>query len=631
MLDKGVILRHYKRPEIQNAIIELAAHREIGIRYEITFGKRPDIIKFPKDVLEFVKRGATSFHCSEERWENPIYLSTGLKPQQLNDMRIGWDLVIDIDFEVWEITKHIANEIIKALKEHGVSSISCKFSGNKGFHIGVPFEAFPKKVHGQETKLLFPEATKRVVTYLADYIDSKEKGFALSKKIIKSNEFNDFLKKTGKSINEFTKDICLKCGAELKSKDKKQVEFICPKCGKTISADESVKYMICDKDKIYMERIQNTAMKKCSKCGGTKFGKKVNLFIDTLLVSSRHLYRMSYSFHEKSGLVSIPIDPNKVLEFDKSAAKPEIVRIPKFKFLDTKNVKEGEAGKLIIEAFDYNPQIEEEENDLEKKEYEPLGFALQEEFFPPCIKKGLKGLKDGRKRFSFLLINFLNSVSWDYEKIEQLIVKWNKKNDEPLRESNLLAQVKYHKRNKKKILPPNCDNSAYYKDIGICEPDNLCNRIKNPINYSRIKVRSIKKSRKKGIMKRIQIAGAIIEKEGKIIMHIRSYNPGKEKLDFIGGFVDKNETIEHAAIRETREETGLDVRLIKKLGSFDYFEREEKTIHMFIAEIIKGKIINSNEGEVVWVDIENLLPKRDMSFPQHKQMIDAYKKYKESF
>ena len=319
----------------------------------------------------------------------------------------------------------------------------------------------------------------------------------MSKKIIKSNEFNDFLKKTGKSADEFTKGICLKCGTGLKSEDKKQVEFICSKCGKSVKADESVKYMLCDKDKVYMERIQNTAMKKCPKCEGTKFGKKVNLFIDTLLVSSRHLYRMAYSLHEKSGLASMPIDPNKVLEFDKSAAKPETLRVSKFKFLNHKNIKKAEAGKLIMQAFDYNPQVEGEENELEKKEYEPLGFALQEEFFPPCIKKGLEGLKDGRKRFSFMLINFLTNVGWDYDKIEKLFVEWNKRNDEPLREVNLLGQIRYHKRNKKKILPPNCDNASYYKDIGICEPDSLCNRIKNPVNYSRLKVRHVK-NRKKG-------------------------------------------------------------------------------------------------------------------------------------
>ena len=494
MISLNTALKHYKRKDMQDEMLLAAQDKEVVARFgDRGFGKRPDTLKYPSDILEQVKNGATSFHVSEERWRNPLQLTTPMNKKDADNLRTGWDLVIDIDFEAWEITKLIANEIIKALKEHGVSSISCKFSGNKGFHIGVPFEAFPEKVHDQETRTLFPEATKRVVSYLADYIDSKEKGFALSKKIIKSNEFNDFLKKTGKSADEFTKDICLECGAGLKSEDKKQVEFICPKCGKSVKADESVKYMLCDKDNIYMERIQNSEKKKCPKCSGVKFGKKVNLFIDTLLVSSRHLYRMAYSLHEKSGLVSMPIDHKKIMEFEKEQAKPDGFRVSRLKFINKRNIKKGEAGKLIMQAFDYKPQIEEEK--FEKKEYKPLGFALQEEFFPPCIKKGLKGLKDGRKRFSFILINFLTNVGWDYDKIEKLFVEWNKRNDEPLREVSLLGQLKYHKRNKKKILPPNCDNAAYYKDIGICEPDNLCKRIKNPVNYSRLKVKSVKKGK----------------------------------------------------------------------------------------------------------------------------------------
>ncbi|MBU1204477.1 MAG: hypothetical protein KKE93_01050 [Nanoarchaeota archaeon] len=496
MISLSTALNHYKRKDIQDEILFAAQDRESIARFgDKGFGKRPDALKYPSDILEQVKNGATSFHVSEEHWRNPLQLTTPMSKKDADNLRTGWDLVIDIDFEVWEITKLIAYEIIMALKVHGISSISCKFSGNKGFHIGIPFEAFPEKVHGQETRTLFPEATKRVVSYLAGYIDSKEKGFALSKKIIESNEFNDFLKKTGKSADEFTKDICLECGAGLKSEDKKQIDFICSKCGKTARADESTKYMRCDKCKVYMERIQSSEKKKCPKCEGTKFGKKVNLFIDTLLVSSRHLYRMAYSLHEKSGLVSMPIDHEKIMEFEKEQAKPEGFRVSSLKFINKRNVKKGEAGKLIMQAFDYKPQIEAEESEFEKKEYKPLGFALQEEFFPPCIKKGLKGLKDGRKRFSFILINFLTSVGWDYDKIEKLLVEWNKKNYEPLREVNLLGQLKYHKRNKKKILPPNCDNVAYYKDIGICEPDNLCSKIKNPVNYSRIKVKSVKKGK----------------------------------------------------------------------------------------------------------------------------------------
>ncbi|MDD5086231.1 MAG: hypothetical protein PHV16_00600 [Candidatus Nanoarchaeia archaeon] len=495
MIDIGTALRHYKRKDVQDEMLADSKNKEVVARFgDKGFGKRPDTLNYPSDIIEQVKNGATSFHISEERWKNPLQLTTPMTKKEMDDLRIGWDLVIDIDFEIWEITKMIGHKIINALKEQGISSISCKFSGNKGFHIGVPFEAFPEKVHGYETRLLFPEATKRVVSYLADYIDSKENNFQLSKKILENKKFNDMLKDNEKNKG-LIQEICLNCGKKISEDESKQIEFICPKCGKHVKADNSVKYMICEKDNVYMERIDESNDKKCPKCGSKDFGKKVNLFIDTLLVSPRHLYRMNYSLHEKSGLASIPILPKKILEFKKQEAIPEKLRISKYKFLDKINVKKGEAAKLIIQAFDYNPQNEEDDERIERKEYEPLKFALQEEFFPPCIKKGLKGLKDGKKRFSFLLINFLTSVGWDYEKIEKIIVEWNKKNEEPLREADLLAKVRYHKTNKKKILPPNCNNAAYYKDIGICEPDNLCNKIKNPVNYSRIKARSVKKSK----------------------------------------------------------------------------------------------------------------------------------------
>lgn len=130
------------------------------------------------------------------------------------------------------------------------------------------------------------------------------------------------------------------------------------------------------------------------------------------------------------------------------------------------------------------------------------------------------------------------------------------------------------------------------------------------------------------LVERIQIAGVIIEKDSKILMHRRSYEPGKGRLNFIGGYIDEGETSERAAVREVKEETGFDVEIVAKLGEFDYFEREEKTIHIFIAKIIGGKMTHPIEGEPVWVDLNELNPKRDMSFPQMFQIFEAYKKYK---
>ena len=146
MITLSDALLHYKKPEIQKAIVDSCKNREVATRFGEGFGKRPDTLTYPNDVLELVKNGATSFHVSEELWKNPLNISTDMKKREVEQLRIGWDLIIDIDFEEWNSTKLIAHEIITALKKHNLSSISCKFSGNKGFHIGVPFEAFPKKV-----------------------------------------------------------------------------------------------------------------------------------------------------------------------------------------------------------------------------------------------------------------------------------------------------------------------------------------------------------------------------------------------------------------------------------------------------------------------------------------------------
>lgn len=139
-MDISTTLKHYKKESVQNAIIESADKKEIAIKFgDKGFGKRPDILTYPKDVLELAKQGATSFHASEELWSNPLQLDPMMKKSEIEKLRVGWDFVLDIDCPIWKIAKIITWLIIKALKEHKISSVSLKFSGNKGFHIGVPF------------------------------------------------------------------------------------------------------------------------------------------------------------------------------------------------------------------------------------------------------------------------------------------------------------------------------------------------------------------------------------------------------------------------------------------------------------------------------------------------------------
>ncbi|MBI2004216.1 hypothetical protein HYS72_02010 [Candidatus Pacearchaeota archaeon] len=159
---------YYSRKDIQKAICDFSKNREICPRYFESFGKRPDSFQYPNDVFEMVKKGATSFNCSEELWEDPMKIVTGMPENQANQLRIGWDLVIDIDSKYIDYSKICAEIIINFLKFHGIKNIGIKFSGSKGFHIIIPWKAFPEEVNRVQTKEMFPEWPRIIIRYIIE-------------------------------------------------------------------------------------------------------------------------------------------------------------------------------------------------------------------------------------------------------------------------------------------------------------------------------------------------------------------------------------------------------------------------------------------------------------------------------
>lgn len=63
------------------------------------------------------------------------------------------------------------------------------------------------------------------------------------------------------------------------------------------------------------------------------------------------------------------------------------------------------------------------------------------------------------------------------------------------------------------------------------------------------------------------VACLVREPEGRYLFVRRANEPAKGTLDLPGGFVDPLETVEAAAMRELREETGLEARSVRYLGS----------------------------------------------------------------
>ncbi len=474
MLSIRDTLMWYKRPEVRKAMLLGARDKEIGVRYGEGFGKRPDALEYEDEILQNVQRGATSFHASEELWTNPRSIETGMSKERTHELRTGWDLILDIDFTDFEATKRITHALCRELESHGVYSYGVKFSGNKGFHIGVPWQAFPPELSDVSVAQTFPDAARAIANFLVYSIDCPENDFALS---------HELLELLGaEESRKHRKRACATCGTDRKDKKYDQ-HWACTRCGNTeIKPADFDDVLVCSRCRSLMDKIEHKRdiHDSCERCGGKETREVFDLKIDTQLVSSRHLYRLEYSLHEKSGLVSLPIQSTSILSFNRAAAQPEaVVAFPQF----LNRAVRGEGYQLYIRAQAFSTP----EPQAERKEIVWSGDAAPEDTFPPCMRIILQGLKDGKKRSTFVLVNFLQSVGWTKEMIEDRLAKWNEHNDEPLREVTLKGSIRYHIG--KKVLPPNCDNKAYYVDFNVCKPDHLCSRIKNPVQYVRLKMR----------------------------------------------------------------------------------------------------------------------------------------------
>ena len=108
-------------------------------------------------------------------------------------------------------------------------------------------------------------------------------------------------------------------------------------------------------------------------------------------------------------------------------------------------------------------------------------------------------------------------------------------------------------------------------------------------------------------------AKCLIIENGKIV--ITKYLQGRKVgyYDIPGGKIEDGETAEEAAIREVKEETGLEVSELVKKGIFevDYPERKFY-FEVFVARKYIGTPENFDENTSEWIEINELLNKENI-------------------
>ncbi len=426
---------------MQNALLTVSGDREVvGIFKTGAFGQRPNLLVYPADITSMVRSGNVSFHGSVERWNNPMSLRSGMAKEEMDELRKGFELVIDLDVKVFKYAKLYAKIFYDELRSYGIRNIGVKYTGGKSFHMVVPFESFPENVNYKPTRTQYPLIPQAIVFYLKTRVIPK-----FMDEVLKIDDVYEIARKLEIPVENL------------------------------IAAEGLDVDRIIGPSKI---GEMDDAQRSETKIVEGFVGRTISEYA---LFTSRHMFRLPYSLHESSFRVSLPIKISQIDKFEKDDALPDKVRV-KETFINCNDVCAGDATPLITEAMDwYQSRIKEET--VKKKFVAVNTDKITVEFFPPSIHKIMEGISDGRKRSVLILFNFLRNMNWKDDDIENFIVEWNQRNKPSLPSNYIRSQMRWL-RASRVMMPPNFGNENFYKSMGINCDAELKSGAKNPVTYA---------------------------------------------------------------------------------------------------------------------------------------------------
>ncbi len=112
---------------------------------------------------------------------------------------------------------------------------------------------------------------------------------------------------------------------------------------------------------------------------------------------------------------------------------------------------------------------------------------------------------------------------------------------------------------------------------------------------------------------KVAVGTIIKDGDGRIVLVRRAIEPGYGKWVFPGGYVDRGEQVHVAAVREAKEEAGLEVRLDKLINIYSYAGRAPVII-VYAASILGGTLACDDEGLEARLFHAHEIPWEDLAF-----------------
>jgi ADP-ribose pyrophosphatase YjhB (NUDIX family) len=122
---------------------------------------------------------------------------------------------------------------------------------------------------------------------------------------------------------------------------------------------------------------------------------------------------------------------------------------------------------------------------------------------------------------------------------------------------------------------------------------------------------------------KVAVGTIIRDDRGHIVLVRRAIEPGYGKWVFPGGFVDLGEEVQVAALREAREEAGLEIRLDRLINVYSYPGRAPVII-VYAATMIGGCLACDDESTEAGFFAPEDIPWSELAFRSTHEALREY-------
>lgn len=117
----------------------------------------------------------------------------------------------------------------------------------------------------------------------------------------------------------------------------------------------------------------------------------------------------------------------------------------------------------------------------------------------------------------------------------------------------------------------------------------------------------------------------LVEISGDLLLIRRGNQPALGRWSFPSGYIDRGESIEDGAVREVREETGLDVTLTSLLGLHSKTD-SPIVLAVYTAEVVGGRLEAGHDAIEVALFHPDNLP--ELPFDHDDQILNNWRERK---